>query len=167
MPLNSIPPTVDGAAFDAKVRAAQGVAHVDVALWGGLVPGDPDRLDELAARGVVGFKAFMAASGVDEFPAADDLTLLEGMARAARLGLPVAVHAESEELTRRLADAPCARAARACATTCGRARSSPSWRRSGARSRSRTRRAARCTWCTSRAAAASRSWPRRAPAGST
>jgi allantoinase len=44
----------------------------------------------------------MAASGVDEFPAADDLTLLEGMARAARLGLPVAVHAESDELTRRL-----------------------------------------------------------------
>ncbi len=103
MPLNSIPATIDGAAFDAKTRAAQGAAHVDVALWGGLVPGDPDRLDELAERGVVGFKAFMAASGVNEFPAADDLTLLEGMARAARLGLPVAVHAENEEVTRKLA----------------------------------------------------------------
>ena len=45
----------------------------------------------------------MSASGVEEFEAADDLTLLEGMARAARLRLPVAVHAESEELTRRLA----------------------------------------------------------------
>ena len=84
MPLNAIPPTVDGAAFDAKVAAATGVARVDVALWGGLVPGDLDRLDELAARGVVGFKAFMSASGVPEFAAADDLTLLEGMARAAR-----------------------------------------------------------------------------------
>jgi allantoinase len=103
MPLNAIPPTIDGAAFDAKVAAATGVARVDVALWGGLVPGDPDRLDELAARGVVGFKAFMAASGVQEFEAADDLTLVEGMARAARLGLPVAVHAESQELTSRLA----------------------------------------------------------------
>ena len=103
MPLNAVPPTIDAAAFDAKVAAATGVAHVDVALWGGLVPGDRDRLDELAQRGVVGFKAFMSASGVEEFEAADDLTLLEGMARAARLGLPVAVHAESEELTRRLA----------------------------------------------------------------
>jgi len=103
MPLNAIPPTIDGTAFDAKVAAATGVARIDVALWGGLVPGDLDRLDELAARGVVGFKAFMSASGVAEFEAADDLTLLEGMARAARLGLPVAVHAESEELTRRLA----------------------------------------------------------------
>jgi len=103
MPLNAIPPTVDGAAFDAKVAAARGALHVDVALWGGLVPGDLDRLDELAARGVVGFKAFMSASGVPEFPAADDLTLLEGMARAAALGLPVAVHAESDALTSALA----------------------------------------------------------------
>jgi allantoinase len=103
MPLNAIPPTLDGASFDAKVAAAAGTAHVDVALWGGLVPGDLDRLDELAARGVVGFKAFMSASGVAEFEAADDLTLVEGMARAAALGLPVAVHAEDEELTGRLA----------------------------------------------------------------
>jgi allantoinase len=103
MPLNAIPPTLDGASFAAKAQAARGVARVDVALWGGLVPGDLDRLDELADAGVVGFKAFMSASGVAEFAAADDLTLLEGMARARRLGLPVAVHAESDALTSRLA----------------------------------------------------------------
>jgi allantoinase len=103
MPLNAIPPTLDGPSFAAKVAAARGVARVDVALWGGLVPGDLDRLDELADAGAVGFKAFMSASGVEEFQAADDLTLVEGMARAARLGLPVAVHAESDELTSRLA----------------------------------------------------------------
>lgn len=104
MPLNAIPPTLDGASFDAKVAAAHGVARVDVALWGGLTPaGSLDQLDELAACGVVGFKAFMSGSGVEEFEAADDLTLLEGMARAARLGLPVAVHAESEVITARLA----------------------------------------------------------------
>jgi allantoinase len=103
MPLNAHPPTVDGAAFDAKVAAAQGRALVDFALWGGLVPGDFDRLDELAARGVVGFKAFMSASGIDDFEAADDLTLYEGMARAARLGRIVAVHAENDVITRALA----------------------------------------------------------------
>ena len=99
MPLNSLPPTTDGAAFDAKRDAARGVLHVDIALWGGLVGGDIDRLDELADRGVVGFKAFMSASGVPEFPAADEVVLYEGMTRAARLGLPVAVHAESDALT--------------------------------------------------------------------
>ena len=39
MPLNSHPPTLDGASFDAKVAAARGAARVDFALWGGLVPG--------------------------------------------------------------------------------------------------------------------------------
>lgn len=94
MPLNASPPTVDGAAFDAKVEAALGAAVVDFALWGGLVPGDVSRLDELAERGVVGFKAFMCDSGIADFPAADDDVLGAGMARAASLGLPVAVHAE-------------------------------------------------------------------------
>ena len=94
MPLNAHPPTVDGAAFDAKVAAATGHAAVDFALWGGLVPGDLDRLDELAARGVVGFKAFMCDSGIEDFQAVDDEALGAGMQRAAALGLPVAVHAE-------------------------------------------------------------------------
>ena len=41
----------------------------------------------------------MSDSGIDDFPAADDLTLYEGMARAAALGLLVAVHAESDAIT--------------------------------------------------------------------
>ncbi|HMA37474.1 MAG TPA: allantoinase AllB, partial [Chloroflexia bacterium] len=103
MPLNAHPPTVDAAAFDLKLAAARGTALVDFAFWGGLVPGNLDRLDELAARGVVGFKAFMANSGIADFAAADDLTLYEGMARAARLGCLVAVHAENDALTGLLA----------------------------------------------------------------
>ena len=94
MPLNAHPPTIDGAAFDAKVAAATASSLVDFALWGGLVPGNLDRLDELAERGVVGFKAFMCDSGIEDFPAVDDEVLEAGMQRAAALGLPVAVHAE-------------------------------------------------------------------------
>ncbi|HEX2104830.1 MAG TPA: allantoinase AllB [Solirubrobacteraceae bacterium] len=103
MPLNALPPTVDGAAFDAKVAAARGAARVDFALWGGLIPGNVERLGELAHRGVVGFKAFMSDSGVPEFARADDLTLYEGMRAAAAVRLPVAVHAESEAITSALA----------------------------------------------------------------
>ncbi len=44
----------------------------------------------------------MSDSGLAEFPRSDDLTLYEGMCEAARLDLPVAVHAESEEITRGL-----------------------------------------------------------------
>src|SRR3954453_13788981 len=55
MPLNAQPPTIDAAAFDRKRAAVERTALVDFALWGGLVPGNADRLEELAARGVVGF----------------------------------------------------------------------------------------------------------------
>jgi allantoinase len=103
MPLNAHPPTIDAASFDLKLDCAQRAAQVDFALWGGLVPGNLDALDELAARGVAGFKAFMSASGMEDFPRADDLTLYEGMQRAAALGLLVAVHAESEAITGGLA----------------------------------------------------------------
>ncbi len=99
MPLNAHPPTLDGASFDLKCAASQAASLVDFALWGGLVPGDLDRLDELAGRGVIGFKAFMSSSGIDDFPAVDDLTLYEGMARAAHLRSIVAVHAENDQIT--------------------------------------------------------------------
>ena len=98
MPLNSTPATVDAEGFAAKLAAARRRAHVDFALWGGLVPGDLDRLDALAALGVIGFKAFMCETGIDDFARADDDLLAAGMARAARLGLPVAVHAEDQDV---------------------------------------------------------------------
>jgi allantoinase len=69
-----------------------------------LTPGNLDRLEELADRGVVGFKAFMCNSGIDDFARADDLTLYRGMRKAKQLGLPVAVHAESETITSMLTD---------------------------------------------------------------
>ncbi len=102
MPLNSSPCTVTALEFDRKRRALEAASITDFALWGGLIPGNLDDLDELADRGVVGFKAFLCDSGLPEFPRADDLTLYEGMQRAAQLGLPVAVHAESEEITKAL-----------------------------------------------------------------
>jgi len=104
MPLNAAPPTLDGPSFDAKRAAAEAASVVDFALWGGLTPVNLDRLEELAERGVVGFKAFMSDSGMADFPAADDDALFAGMNVAARFGLPVAVHAENGAITRGLAE---------------------------------------------------------------
>ncbi len=101
MPLNSTPPVLDGATFDAKRAAAEAHSITDFGLWGGLTPLNLDRIDELHARGVVGLKAFMCNSGIDDFPRADETTLRAGMKHAARLNLLVAVHAESETLTQR------------------------------------------------------------------
>jgi allantoinase len=103
MPLNSTPCTVEARAFDAKSAALAASSVTDFALWGGLIPGSIPQMEELADRGVVGFKAFLCDSGLPEFPRADDLTLYEGLRVAARLNLPVAVHAESQEITQALA----------------------------------------------------------------
>jgi allantoinase len=102
MPLNAHPPTVDAKSFELKLAAAKNKSLVDFAFWGGLVPGNLDRLGELAECGVIGFKAFMSDSGTEDFSCVDDKTLREGMKRAAQLNLPVAVHAESEAITKRL-----------------------------------------------------------------
>ncbi len=102
MPLNSAPCTVTAQAFDEKHAALSKASVTDFALWGGIIPGNLDHLAELAECGVIGFKAFMSDSGLPEFPRSDDLTLYEGMREAARLNLPVSVHAESEEITRGL-----------------------------------------------------------------
>jgi allantoinase len=102
MPLNSTPCTVNAEAFDRKHAALAESSITDFALWGGLIPGNVPEMAELADRGVVGFKAFLCDSGLPEFPRADDLTLFEGLREAARLGLPVAVHAESQEITQGL-----------------------------------------------------------------
>jgi len=97
MPLNNLPVTTDGAAFDAKLAAATRSSVVDFGLWGGLVPSNLERLDELVERGVVGFKAFMCPSGIDEFPPCNRHVLREGMQRIASLGSILLVHAEDPE----------------------------------------------------------------------
>jgi allantoinase len=68
MPLNSLPPTVDVDALRVKQAAAAGQIHVDVGFWGGVIPGNAGDLPGLHAAGVFGFKAFLADSGVAEFP---------------------------------------------------------------------------------------------------
>ncbi len=94
MPLNSIPPTVDPVALAAKRQAAFGKCHVDVAFWGGLVPGNLGDLPALAAAGVCGFKAFLVDSGVPEFPPVSLDDVAAALPVLAGLGLPLIVHAE-------------------------------------------------------------------------
>lgn len=94
MPLNSIPPTTTVAGFEEKLAAASGKCTVDVAFWGGVVPGNTAELAPLVERGVRGFKCFLIHSGVDEFPHVTERDLREAMPEIARLGSVLLVHAE-------------------------------------------------------------------------
>jgi allantoinase len=105
MPLNNDPPTLDAASLDVKVRAVADQSVVDYGLWGGIVPGNLDRLAELQAGGVVAAKAFMCHSGLDGYPGVDDAALYGALVRGARLGLIVGLHAESDGLTTALGQA--------------------------------------------------------------
>lgn len=98
MPLNSLPPTVNVPAFEAKLRAAEGQCHVDVGFWGGAVPGNVKDLAPLRERGVYGFKCFMSPSGVEEFPPLGDSELREALAEVAAVGGVMVVHAEDPAL---------------------------------------------------------------------
>jgi len=109
MPLNSLPPVLDGASFDRKRAAGERGSIVDFALWGGLTSADPGPLAELAARGAVGCKAFLCDSGVPEFASLAEASLIPAFRAAAAAGLLVAVHAEDvalvDEATARVRDA--------------------------------------------------------------
>jgi allantoinase len=102
MPLNSTPCCLNAREVDRKRGALERASIADFGVWGGLVPGAVGEMAEMAERGVVGFKAFMCDSGLPEFPRSDDRTLYKGMTEAARLHLPVAVHAEDHEITQSL-----------------------------------------------------------------
>jgi allantoinase len=94
MPLNSIPPTVDVPALREKQQSAKGQLSVDVAFWGGAIPGNVGELAGLHEAGVVGFKCFLLPSGVAEFPPLDAAGVATAMRTIAGFGGLLIAHAE-------------------------------------------------------------------------
>jgi allantoinase len=97
MPLNSVPATTTVEALEAKRAAARRHVHVNVAFWGGVVPGNASQLDALVDAGVRGFKCFLAPSGVDEFHHVGERDLRDALPTLARRNVPLLVHAELPE----------------------------------------------------------------------
>ncbi len=107
---NTVPAVDSAGVLESKAAMARSKARVDFGLWG-LIRSTTtsDELGEMAAAGAVGFKAYLAYSfslsrkqvlyspGVDEpdlEPPADYGTLARLAPAMARLGLPLAIHAE-------------------------------------------------------------------------
>ena len=97
MPLNSAPVTTTVAALAQKRAATQGQLHCNVGFWGGIVPGNAAEVGPLIAAGVLGFKAFLTHSGIDDFPNATEADLRRVMPLLARHHLPLLVHCELSE----------------------------------------------------------------------
>ena len=94
MPLNSSPVTVTATCFDEKLDATKNKLHTNVGFWGGVVPGNENELEGLIKKGVLGFKAFLTHSGIDDFPNVTEEDLKKAMPIIAKYNLPLLVHCE-------------------------------------------------------------------------
>ncbi|AMJ64725.1 allantoinase AllB [Hymenobacter sp. PAMC 26628] len=97
MPLNSAPVTTSVESLRLKQAATAGQLHTNVGFWGGIVPGNAAEVGPLIAAGVLGFKAFLTHSGIDDFPNATEADLRRVMPLLAHHGLPLLVHCELSE----------------------------------------------------------------------
>src|SRR5687767_1838385 len=96
MPLNSSPVTTTAKAFTEKINSSSDKLHANCGFWGGIVPGNEKEIEPLIQKGVLGFKAFLTHSGIDEFPNVTEDDLRKAMPVIAKHGLPLLVHCELE-----------------------------------------------------------------------
>ncbi|KAM4574734.1 allantoinase, mitochondrial isoform 1-T1 [Fundulus diaphanus] len=96
MPLNSIPPTTTLRNLHQKLQEATGRCFVDVAFWGGVVPGNQLELQPMIQAGVAGFKCFLIHSGVEEFPHVAEFDLHTAMKQLQGTGSVLLFHAEMD-----------------------------------------------------------------------
>ncbi|MEO7983776.1 MAG: allantoinase AllB [Bacteroidota bacterium] len=94
MPLNASPVTTTAAAFDRKIHATEGKLHTNCGFWGGIIPGNENEIEPLVKKGVLGFKAFLTHSGIDEFPNVTEEDLRKAIPLIAKYDLPLLVHCE-------------------------------------------------------------------------
>lgn len=94
MPLNSSPVTTDAKALALKLKAASNKSLVHCGFYGGLVPSNLSEIPALIEAGVLGIKAFLVHSGIDEFPNAGLDDLDKTMPLLAKADLPLLVHCE-------------------------------------------------------------------------
>lgn len=94
MPLNSTPVTTSATSFRKKLEAAKGKLFVNCGFYGGIVPGNTNDIQPLIDAGVLGFKAFLTHSGIDDFPNVGLLDLEKAAAILSKKNIPLLVHAE-------------------------------------------------------------------------
>lgn len=94
MPLNASPVTTTVPAFEEKLLSATNQLYTNCGFWGGIVPHNDNEIAGLTDKGVLGFKAFLTHSGIDDFPNVTEYDLRKVMPVLARQQLPLLVHCE-------------------------------------------------------------------------
>ena len=97
MPLNSSPVTTNVTNFNLKHDAAKDKLNVNVGFWEGVIPGNGNELDDLLKAGVLGLKAFLTHSGIDDFPNTERADLKNALQILKKYNRPLLVHCELTE----------------------------------------------------------------------
>ncbi|TCJ19620.1 allantoinase AllB [Flaviaesturariibacter flavus] len=97
MPLNASPVTTTLAAFEEKLAASRDKLFANVGFYAGLVPGNGGEIESLINAGVLGVKAFLTHSGIDEFPNVTAADLEAVAPLLARRNVPLLAHCELDE----------------------------------------------------------------------
>ncbi len=101
MPCTSMPPITSVAALEKKLAVVRERALVDFAFYGGIngsmkIEDIPEVVRELSPT-VVGFKSYFI-SGMDSFPAVDELQFAAAAKACATVGRPLLLHAEDPDV---------------------------------------------------------------------
>lgn len=91
---NTAPPTADAITVEEKRAIAKSKAKVDFGIFGLVGQENVEKIDELAAAGVIGFKFFSHLS-IGKINPVDDGALLDAFERIAPTGLRALVHAQN------------------------------------------------------------------------
>ncbi len=97
MPLNSAPVTTSVTAYQEKRNSTIRKLYVNCGFWAGLVPDNCQSLERLLDSGVLGIKAFLTHSGIDDFPNVTREHLEKAMPEIAKRNLPLLLHCELDE----------------------------------------------------------------------
>jgi allantoinase len=94
MPLNASPVTITLPALQQKLASTTDKLHVNCGFYGGLVTESESELEALINGGILGVKAFLTHSGIDEFPNVTASEIDQIMPLLKKYNLPLLVHCE-------------------------------------------------------------------------
>ncbi len=97
MPIANLPPVTDGETLKSKARLAEGKLYTDLYLLGGITSENLESLPEFIAEGTKVAKGF-TVDQLKDFPCLLSGALRDGIERASRAGLTVALHCEDNNM---------------------------------------------------------------------
>lgn len=104
MPLEPPAGIANPEAFRKKIALVEAESYIDVALLGSVKNDTLDYIPDLKKEGACGFKLSLFDTDPDRFPRINDGNLLDAFSIIKKTGLTAGIHAENDEIIKRLVE---------------------------------------------------------------